>query len=230
MGSNLVVRVPRRPDLGRDPLGPREPADADRGGRAGDRPRGGRRGGRGAVGARLGADDIRQPQLVDGHPGRYPGLHRGARVGHRERPDARGPRTWTARRRSPSSGTRSGTACSGDTDPIGETIRIKKVPFTVVGMLEPKGQSAFGQDQDDLILIPLSTAKKKVLGTNRSNPRSVGQISVRVRDASLMEEAEEQIRRHPPAAPPPASQARTTTSRCGSSRRCSRLRRSRRAS
>jgi putative ABC transport system permease protein len=64
----------------------------------------------------------------------------------------------------------------------------------VVGILEPKGQSAFGQDQDDLILIPLSTAKKKVLGTNRSNPRSVGQISVRVRDASLMEEAEEQIR------------------------------------
>ena len=82
----------------------------------------------------------------------------------------------------------------GDTDPIGETIRIKKVPFTVVGVLEPKGQSAFGQDQDDLILIPLSTAKKKVLGTTRSNPRAVGQISVRARDASLMTEAEEQIR------------------------------------
>ena len=82
----------------------------------------------------------------------------------------------------------------GDTDPIGETIRINKVPFTVIGVLEPKGQSAFGQDQDDLILIPLSTAKKKVPGTNRSNPRSVGQISVRVRDAGLMAEAEEQIR------------------------------------
>jgi putative ABC transport system permease protein len=82
----------------------------------------------------------------------------------------------------------------GDTDPIGQTIRIKKVPFTVIGILEPKGQSAFGQDQDDLILIPLSTAKKKVLGTNRSNPRSVGQISVRVRDAGLMAEAEDQIR------------------------------------
>jgi putative ABC transport system permease protein len=82
----------------------------------------------------------------------------------------------------------------GDTDPIGQTIRIKKVPFTVVGVLEPKGQSAFGQDQDDLVLIPLSTAKKKVLGTNRSNPRSVGTISVRVRQAGLMAEAEEQIR------------------------------------
>jgi putative ABC transport system permease protein len=82
----------------------------------------------------------------------------------------------------------------GDTDPIGQTIRIKKVPFTVVGVLEPKGQSAFGQDQDDLILIPLSTAKKKVLGFNRSNPRSVGSISVRVREAGLIPEAEEQIR------------------------------------
>jgi putative ABC transport system permease protein len=82
----------------------------------------------------------------------------------------------------------------GGTDPVGLTIRIKKVPFTVVGVLEPKGQSAWGQDQDDLILIPLSTAKKKVLGANRSNPRSVGSISVRVRDASLMGDAQEQIR------------------------------------
>jgi putative ABC transport system permease protein len=82
----------------------------------------------------------------------------------------------------------------GGSDPIGQTIRIKKVPFTVVGVLEPKGQSAWGQDQDDLILIPLSTAKRKVLGSNRSNPRSVGSITVRVRDAQLMGEAEDQIR------------------------------------
>jgi putative ABC transport system permease protein len=82
----------------------------------------------------------------------------------------------------------------GDSDPVGQTIRIKKVPFTVIGVLEPKGQSAFGQDQDDLILIPLSTAKKKVLGVNKSNPRAVGQISVKVREADLMGEAEEQIR------------------------------------
>jgi putative ABC transport system permease protein len=82
----------------------------------------------------------------------------------------------------------------GDTDPIGQTIRIKKVPFTVVGVLDPKGQSAWGQDQDDLILIPLSTAKKKVLGTSRSNARAVGSISVRVREAGLMGEAEDQIR------------------------------------
>ncbi len=82
----------------------------------------------------------------------------------------------------------------GDTDPIGQTIRIKKVPFTVVGILEPKGHSAWGHDQDDVIVIPISTAKKKVLGANQSNVRAVGTVSVRVKDAALMEEAETQIR------------------------------------
>jgi putative ABC transport system permease protein len=81
-----------------------------------------------------------------------------------------------------------------NSDPIGQTIRIKKVPFTVVGVLDAKGQSAFGQDQDDVILIPLSTAKKKVLGVNKSNPRAVGTISVRVKQAELMDEAQVQIR------------------------------------
>ena len=81
-----------------------------------------------------------------------------------------------------------------DTDPVGQTIRIKKVPFTVAGVLEPKGQSAWGQDQDDLILIPISTAKKKVLGASHANPRAVGAISVRVRDAGLMAEAQDQMR------------------------------------
>jgi putative ABC transport system permease protein len=82
----------------------------------------------------------------------------------------------------------------GDADPLGQTIRIRKVPFTVIGVLEAKGQSAWGQDQDDLILIPISTAKKKVLGSSRSNPRAVGSISIRVRDATLMDEAQEQVR------------------------------------
>jgi len=48
----------------------------------------------------------------------------------------------------------------GDTDPVGQAIRIKNVPFTVVGVLAPKGQSATGQDQDDVILLPISTAKR----------------------------------------------------------------------
>jgi putative ABC transport system permease protein len=87
------------------------------------------------------------------------------------------------------------TSLFADSDPVGQTIRIKKVPFTVVGVLEAKGQSSFGQDQDDLILIPISTAKKKVLGRlTQSNPRSIQAINVRVREADLMDEAEGQIR------------------------------------
>ncbi len=87
------------------------------------------------------------------------------------------------------------TSLFGDTDPIGQTIRIKKVPFTVVGVLEAKGQSSFGQDQDDVILIPISTAKKKVLGrVTQSNPRSVQAVNVRVKEADLMGETEDQIR------------------------------------
>jgi len=50
-------------------------------------------------------------------------------------------------------------------DPIGAHIRIKHVPFRVVGVLDVKGQSSWGQDQDDVILIPFSTAERRVLGT-----------------------------------------------------------------
>ena len=82
----------------------------------------------------------------------------------------------------------------GDADPIGQIIRIKKVPFTVVGLLSRKGQSSWGQDQDDVILIPLSTAKKKVLGVSQANARSVGSISIKIRPDEDMAEAETQIR------------------------------------
>jgi len=82
----------------------------------------------------------------------------------------------------------------GDTEPLGQVIRIKKVPFTVIGVLESKGQNTWGQDQDDVILIPLSTGKKKVIGVSQANARSVGAISVRVREAAAMKEAEQQMR------------------------------------
>jgi putative ABC transport system permease protein len=81
-----------------------------------------------------------------------------------------------------------------DSDPLGQIIRVKGVPFTVVGTLSRKGQNSWGQDQDDIILIPLTTAKKKVLGATRSNPRAVGSISIKVRPDEDMVEAESQIR------------------------------------
>jgi putative ABC transport system permease protein len=81
----------------------------------------------------------------------------------------------------------------GDEDPLGHVIRIRNVPFTVVGMLERKGQSSWGQDQDDVIAIPMSTAKKQIVGRH-PNPRAVGSISVKVRPGEDVAEAEAQIR------------------------------------
>ena len=82
----------------------------------------------------------------------------------------------------------------GDTDPIGQIVRIKQVPFTVIGTLDRKGQNSWGQDQDDVMLIPLSTAKRKVLGRTYSNPRAVGAISVKIWPGEDMTEAEVQLR------------------------------------
>ena len=66
---------------------------------------------------------------------------------------------------------------NGD-DPVGQIIRIKKVPFTVVGVLSPKGQSMVGQDQDDVIVLPISSAKKKVIGGRQNNINTVNNITV----------------------------------------------------
>ena len=82
----------------------------------------------------------------------------------------------------------------GESEPLGQIIRIKKVPFTVVAVLSRKGQNSWGQDQDDVILIPISTAKKKVLGVSKTNPRAVGSISIKIRPDEDMAEAENQIR------------------------------------
>jgi putative ABC transport system permease protein len=67
-------------------------------------------------------------------------------------------------------------------NPVGQIIRIKTVPFTVLGTLVPKGQSPTGQDQDDVILMPISTAKKKVIGTSQANYAAVGSIMVQARE------------------------------------------------
>ena len=53
----------------------------------------------------------------------------------------------------------------GSVDPVGQVIQVGNVPFRVMGVLEAKGQSAWGQDQDDIILIPYTTMQKKVWKT-----------------------------------------------------------------
>jgi putative ABC transport system permease protein len=77
-------------------------------------------------------------------------------------------------------------------DPVGKVIRIKKVPFTVAGILAAKGQSPTGQDQDDVILLPISTAKKKVIGSSQANGASVGAVIVQAREG-MTADAQEQM-------------------------------------
>ncbi|MDE3158324.1 MAG: FtsX-like permease family protein, partial [Acidobacteriota bacterium] len=81
----------------------------------------------------------------------------------------------------------------GSADPTGQTIRIKNVPFTVDGVLSTKGQSPTGQDQDDVILIPISTAKRQVVGASQANAGSIGAIMVQAVDAHSMDEAQSEI-------------------------------------
>ena len=79
----------------------------------------------------------------------------------------------------------------GSVDPLGKVVRIFKVPFRVVGVLAKKGQSPQGTDQDDTVLIPLTTAARKVFGS--PFPNAVGGIVVKVRSKELISRAEDEI-------------------------------------
>jgi len=79
----------------------------------------------------------------------------------------------------------------GDLDPIDKTIRIDGIPFKVIGALNSKGQLGMGMDQDDVIMIPYTTAQKRVFGT--SFPGAVSTIEVKVRDVDNIARAEQEI-------------------------------------
>ena len=81
----------------------------------------------------------------------------------------------------------------GDTDPTGQVVIIKNVPFTVMGVLTPKGQSPTGQDQDDIILLPLSTAKQKVIGASKANAKAVNSLMVQAVGPQVMEQAQQEM-------------------------------------
>jgi putative ABC transport system permease protein len=80
----------------------------------------------------------------------------------------------------------------GGADPIGQAIRIKNVPFTVVGVLTPKGQSAQGQDQDDVILLPISSAKRKVIGARSANADAVDIIMMQAKSGTQIQAAQDE--------------------------------------
>jgi putative ABC transport system permease protein len=83
----------------------------------------------------------------------------------------------------------------GAADPLDQSIRIKRVPFTIIGVLDTKGQSLMGTDQDDLILVPIKTARSRVLGTaSAARNRTVGTIWVKAADSVDTKIIEEQVR------------------------------------
>ena len=79
----------------------------------------------------------------------------------------------------------------GQMDPVGQVVRIKKFPFTVVGVLSIKGQTTWGQDQDDVVYVPLTTGQRLLFG--QQFPGMVRAISVQATGPDTMKLAEDQI-------------------------------------
>ena len=76
----------------------------------------------------------------------------------------------------------------GDVSPIGQIIRIKNVPFVICGQLSPKGLSVMGSDQDDVVLIPYTSAMKRVSGVT-----TLRSINVQAESASVLFTVQQQI-------------------------------------
>ena len=79
----------------------------------------------------------------------------------------------------------------GSADPVGSIVRIKKIPFTVIGVLERKGQSPQGQDQDDSVFVPLRTAQRNLVRSQRTG--IVGSIIVKANSEDVINKAESEI-------------------------------------
>ena len=79
--------------------------------------------------------------------------------------------------------------------PLGQTLRIGNVPFTVIGVLDKKGQGAMGRNQDDVIFIPLSAAKSRVLGAVRGNTRdALDFVVIKVFDALALPDVQSSVK------------------------------------
>jgi ABC-type antimicrobial peptide transport system permease subunit len=82
----------------------------------------------------------------------------------------------------------------GDDDPIDQVIRVRKLPLQVIGVLARKGQNSMGQDQDDVIVVPLSTYRNRIQGMSAGRIKRVGAISVKVREGQSMQDASDKLR------------------------------------
>ena len=86
------------------------------------------------------------------------------------------------------------TQLFGEADPLDQVIRVKKVPVTIIGVLGIKGQNSLGQDQDDIVVVPISTYRNRIQGGNAGKLKRVGSISVKVKEGQSMKIAEENIK------------------------------------
>lgn len=81
----------------------------------------------------------------------------------------------------------------GDEDPVNQTIRIRGIPFLIVGVADRKGQSGLGQDQDDVVFVPLTTGRNRLFGESRGRIARVGTIIVKSADGVDTKLVEERI-------------------------------------
>ena len=86
------------------------------------------------------------------------------------------------------------TQLFGDMDPIDQNIRVKNMPFTIIGVLTRKGQSMMGQDQDDVTMVPISTHRNRLFGGQQGRLRRVNVIQVKVWEGANMKDAEDKIK------------------------------------
>lgn len=75
-----------------------------------------------------------------------------------------------------------------ETNPIGQTIRINKAQFKVIGVLESKGQSSVGSDQDDLVVIPITTAQQRMMGINY-----ISRINIQAKSEDVVDFVQEDV-------------------------------------
>jgi putative ABC transport system permease protein len=80
----------------------------------------------------------------------------------------------------------------GDADPVGKRVRVRNVPFDVIGELASKGQSGFGQDQDDVVLAPLPAVRSRVVG-RRLRADSVQNIYVKAASEDGIDRVQEDV-------------------------------------
>ncbi|WP_353475019.1 ABC transporter permease [Salipiger sp. H15] len=79
-------------------------------------------------------------------------------------------------------------------DPVGAVLRVNEVQMEVIGVLEAKGRSMDGSDEDDVVLLPLTTAREQIIGRQGVTARSVGMVTVKIADSRRIEEGIAEIR------------------------------------